>query len=414
MQKNLFRLAACTFAILLSGFGIDRAAHAAAPVDPTAHWVGTWGAAPMAASNAKADLFASPTGTTLREIVHVSLGGSTVRVVFTNEFGLESLNIDAANVATPGADGAISNAVPLTFAGKPAVTIPAGALMVSDPVAIKLAPLSDLSVSFFLPAQSVSTVTCHGFADQTSYMVDGNSVSAGTLDGAKKLYSWDFLKGVDVAGGMTSGAIVTFGDSITDGAHSTRDANARWPDVLARRLQADKTTADMGVLNMGIGGNRILHDGTGPNALARFDRDVIAQAGVRYVILLESINDIGHGAQPPRAPVDAITADQLIAGMEQMIDRAHMHGIKVIGATLTPYGGAKYSREDGLKMVTAVNDFIRHSGKFDGVVDFYHLTEDPANPQKFLPAYDSGDDLHPGDAGYKAMGEAIDLKLFKK
>jgi lysophospholipase L1-like esterase len=204
---------------------------------------------------------------------------------------------------------------------------------------------------------------------------------------------------------------VAFGDSITDGAHSTRDANDRWPDVLAQRLHANKKTAQLAVLNEGIGGNRVLHDNTGPSALARFDRDVLAQAGVKYLILLESINDIGHAEDPVR-PYDVITADDLIAGLTQLAIRAHTHGIKVYGATLTPYVGAKYASPAGEKMREAVNQWIRTTNQLDGFIDFDKATSDPANPQVFSEAAGSIDNLHPGDSGYKLMGNAIDLKLF--
>ncbi len=208
-------------------------------------------------------------------------------------------------------------------------------------------------------------------------------------------------------------AIVAFGDSITDGAHSTPDKNMRWPDVLARRLQADKKTAHFGVLNEGIGGNRLLHDVAGPNALARFDRDVLDQSGVKYLIILEGINDIGH-AYDPQKPYDVITAEQLEMALTQIIDRAHAHGIKVFGATLTPYVGAKYQSPEGEKVREAENDFILHSGKFDGVIDFAKATADPTDPTRFAASAGSADNLHPGDSGYQAMGDSIDLKLFKK
>jgi lysophospholipase L1-like esterase len=238
-------------------------------------------------------------------------------------------------------------------------------------------------------------------------------LSAEKLTATKKIYSWNFLKGVDVQAEREAGSIVAFGDSITDGAKSTRDTNTRWPDVLAARLAANKATAHLGVLNQGIGGNRILHDNTGPSALARFDRDVIAQAGVKYVIILEAINDIGHAADPKK-PYDIVSADDLIAGFSQMARRAHTHGIKVIGATLTPYIGAGYQSPAGEAMRQAVNQWIRTTKELDGVVDFDKATADPAHPGVFLPADDSGDHLHPNDAGYKAMGEAIDLKLFAR
>jgi len=210
-----------------------------------------------------------------------------------------------------------------------------------------------------------------------------------------------------------SGAIVAFGDSITDGSRSTKDTNQRWPDMLARRLQANKKTRGLGVLNEGIGGNRILQDVTGPSALARFDRDVLAQAGVKYVVILESINDIGH-AQDPVKPYDVVSADDLIAGLTQLATRAHAHGIKVYGATLTPYVGAKYSSPAGEQMRQAINQWIRTTNVFDGFVDFDKATREAAKPEVFPGTADGGDHLHPSDAGMKAMGDAFDLDLFTK
>jgi lysophospholipase L1-like esterase len=306
----------------------------------------------------------------------------------------------------------VQSAIALAFHGEASVTIPPGALVLSDPVALKLPALSDLAISLFIPAQTISSITQHGAAYQTNYMVEGNHVGDKALDDAKKFASWRFVKGVEVMASATSGAIVTFGDSITDGAHSTVDANSRWPDVLAARLHADKKTSELAVLNQGIGGNRLLHDIAGPSALARFDRDVLAQSGVRYLIVLEGINDIGRTAKPQH-PGDPVTAPQMLMALQQIIDRAHAHGIKVYGATLTPYHSAKYASADGETMRAAENAFIR-SGKFDGIIEFDKATQDPANPLELLPAEDSGDHLHPNDAGYKAMGESIDLKLFEK
>jgi lysophospholipase L1-like esterase len=351
--------------------------------------------------------------TTFREIIHISLGGSRARIIFTNEFGLDPLTINEAHIALSAGGGTTGLTSALTFGGRTSVTIPPGALVVSDPADLKLPPFADVAVSFFVPAQPMRQVTQHGFADQTSYTAPGNVASAKTLDSPKEIYSWPFLKGLDVMGNGNAASIVTFGDSITDGALSTRNANARWPDVLARRLQANKKTAELGVLNEGIGGNRVLHDTTGPSALARFDRDVLAQTGVKYLVIMESINDIGH-ATDPNKPYDVITAADLIFGLGQLADRAHTHGIKVYGATLTPYVGAKYQSADGETMREAVNQWIRTTRQLDGVIDFDKVTQDPANPTVFLPADDSGDHLHPGDAGYKAMGESIDLKLFEK
>jgi lysophospholipase L1-like esterase len=285
--------------------------------------------------------------------------------------------------------------------------------VVSDPVSLKLPALSDVAVSFVVPAQAISQVTHHSFANQTSYTAAGSVSGAPTLDSPAEITDWPFLKGIDVRADDKAAAIVAFGDSITDGAHSTRDANRRWPDLLAQRLQADKKTKDLGVLNEGIGGNRVLHDNTGPSALARFDRDVLAQAGVKYLVILESINDIGH-AQDPVKPYDVVSADDLIAGLTQLATRAHTHGIKVYGATLTPYVGAKYASPAGEAMRQAVNNWIRTTNVLDGFIDFDKAAQDKTNPAVFSSTADSGDHLHPGDAGYKAMSDSIDLKLFTK
>ena len=382
---------------------------------PAEHWVGTWAASPMAAKNPEGKFGAPGTdGTTLREIVHISIGGPSVRVILTNEFGLDPLTIGAAQIALSSgtSDITVGTTTALTFSGRPSIVIPPGALVVSDPVALKVAPASNLAVSLFLPDQPVSQLTLHPFADQTNYLVPGNVVTAATLENPQTFFTWDFLKGIDVTGEEKSASIVTFGDSITDGAHSTRNANARWPDVLAHRLLADKKTAHLGVLNEGIGGNRILHDTTGPSALARFDRDVLAQTGVKYLVIMESINDIGHATDPSK-PYDVVTADDLIAGLSQLATRAHTHGIKVYGATLTPFVGAKYQSPAGEEMRQAINKWIRTTNQLDGVIDFDKVTTDPTHPGMFLPLDDSGDHLHPGDAGYKAMGESIDLNLFK-
>ncbi len=219
------------------------------------------------------------------------------------------------------------------------------------------------------------------------------------------------MDGVDVNAAEGARAIVTLGDSITDGAHSTANANRRWPDVLAARLKQEHGLENISVLNEGIGGNRVLNDQAGPSALARLDRDVLAQNGVRYVIVLESINDIGRLAHLT-APEDDVTAPMLEQGLKQIADAAHEHGIKAFGATLTPYGGAGYGSEKGEQVRKEVNNWIRTSGTFDGVIDFDQITRDPQNPDRFNPVYDSGDHLHPSDAGYKAMGDGIDLKLF--
>ena len=376
-----------------------------------AHWVGTWSAAPSSAGNTDSHF---SDDTTLREIVHVSIGGPSLRIVLSNAFGVTALKIGGANIALAATGGAIKGtAIPALFHGQPTVDIPAGAEIVSDPIALDLQPFSDLAVTLFVPGQTVTTITQHGFADATNYQLAGNQLASPDFAGATTARSWAFLKTVEVLAPSDAAAIVAFGDSITDGAHSTADKNMRWPDILARRLQADKKTAHLAVLNEGIGGNRVLHDGSGPNALARFDRDVLDQSGVKYLIILEGINDIGH-AYNPETPDDVITAEQLEMALTQLIDRAHAHGIKVFGATLTPYIGAKYASPEGEKVREAENDFILHSGKFDGVIDFAKATADPTDPTRFASTAGSADSLHPGDSGYQSMADSIDLKLFKK
>jgi lysophospholipase L1-like esterase len=375
-------------------------------------WVGTWASAPLLDAHAKpADQLVSPgtTGVTLREVVHVSIGGEMLRVRFSNLYGTDPLVIGAAQIAQTlkGAAVVAGSGKPLTFHGQTSVSIPAGALAVSDGVPFKFAPLSDLTVSFYLPSPS-GPITEHQLGNATSYHTPGNVAANDTLEAPTTLTSWEYLNGIDTLASAEVGAVITIGDSITDGAKSTIDTNQRWPDELARRLQADPKYRHLAVLNEAISGNKILLDGAGPNALARFDRDVIAQSGAKYLLILEGINDIGRLHSVP----EGATAADLIFALDQMIVRAHAHGIAVIGCTLTPYHGAGYYTENGEAIRKAVNDWIRTSGAFDGFIDFEAAVRDPNHPDTFLPADDPGDHLHPNDAGYKVMGDAIDLKLF--
>jgi lysophospholipase L1-like esterase len=326
--------------------------------------------------------------------------------------------IGAAHIALAGAKGDIElpSANALAFGGKPTITIPPGASVLSDPTSLKVPAFADLAISLYLPAQKISHISAHNAAYSTQYLADGNVVGEKSLPAeAKTFQNWFFLKAVDVMAPAAASSVVAFGDSITDGTYSTPDQNRRWPDYLARRLAADKKAAPIGVLNVGIGGNRVLHDGTGPSALARFDYDVLAQSGVKYMIVLESINDIGH-AFDPKKPYDVVTADDLIQGLTQLAARAHEHGIKIFGATLTPYLGAGYSSPEGEAARKAVNQFIRTSPVFDGVIDFEAATIDKATGafDKRYNAPPHEDHLHPNDAGMEAMANAIDLKLFEK
>ncbi len=389
----------------------------AAPSNPVtaqqAVWTGSWAAAPVAVPTTAAN--ADPNGATYRDIVHLSLGGKALRLRISNEFGPTPLTVASVHVALstsadatqPGTDHLV------TFGGIGSVTLPAGAVVLSDPIAMSARPSANLAVSLFVPAQTGITLTYHQLAVSTNYVASGDVTSAATMAEAKKVPSWYLLKGVDVDAGPSGSSVVVLGASIADGYHSTPDTNARWPDVLAARLQAGAATSHVGVLNEGIGGNRVLHDMTGPSALARLDRDVLAQSNAKYLIVAIGTNDIGRTFFPNR-PNEEVTADQIIWGYQQLALRAHARGIKVYGSTLNPFGDAAYFSPAGETMRQAVNTFVKNSGVFDGVIDFDIATRDPAHPETLLPAYDSGDHLHPNDVGYKAMGEAIDLKLFTK
>jgi lysophospholipase L1-like esterase len=414
----LFALA-CV-AALLSGLA---AAPAPAQQGDAGDWIGTWTASPQPVWDA--DFFA-PVGIpralrnqTLRQIARVSLGGDRVRVVISNEYGDRPLVIGAAHVALAGEGVAI---VPgsdraLTFSGSPSPAIPPGAPMVSDPVDLTVPPLGSVAVSLFLP-EITPTTTWHNEGVQTAYISgDGNFVGDAEFEPAQTIQSRIFLSAIMVDAAPDARAIVTFGDSITDGATSTPDANHRWPDFLAERLHA--AGARVAVLNQGISGARVLRDRMGDNALARFDRDVLSQPRADTVILMMGINDIGWPDTilvPEGEP--APSADDIIAGYKQLIERAHADGMAILGATLTPfedtfhghplfgyYNVAKEAKRQ------AVNQWIRTSGAFDGVIDFDAMTRDPNNPKHIRAEFDSGDHLHPQDTGYEAMAEGIDLGL---
>jgi lysophospholipase L1-like esterase len=356
---------------------------------------------------------ATITDQTVRQIVRATIGGSRVRIVLSNAFGTLPVEIGAANIGLreTGAAVVAASVRPLTFGGRAAVTILPGAMLVSDAVDMAIAPLSDLAIDLYLPGDlgiGPSPVTTHNGASQTNYLSPaGNHAGEPSFTPALSPAAWFLLARVEVMAPSGTSALVTFGDSITDGARSTPDSNNRWPDQLARRLAA-RRGAGVAVLNAGISGNRVLGDGAGISALARFDKDVLMQTGVTHVVVMEGINDIGlAGVNPVPSAAD------LIAAHKQLIERAHARGLKIYGATLTPFDGALYFTPEGEAKRQALNDWIRTSKAYDGVVDFDKVTRDPAAPTKFLPAYDSSDHLHPGDAGYKAMGDAVDLALFK-
>jgi len=382
--------------------------------DKSSHWVGTWATSPQAGDATNGPPAPGFTDSTLRQIVRVSIGGKQIRVRFANTFGTTELTIPSARIALAAGGSSIraGSDKALTFNGKSSVTIPAGALMYSDPIDFDLAPLSDLAVTIRLQGVP-DAITTHPGSRATSYLLAGDAVSTADIPTAVTIDHWYFLNGVDVVAEKSAAAIVALGDSITDGAKSTTNANNRWPDGLARRLQANKQTKNFAVLNEGISGNRLVHDRAGPNALARFDRDVLSQSGVRWLIVLEGINDLGTRVSAKDRHEQAANADDLISAYQQIIVRAHSHNIRVYGATILPYEGAFYFTADGEADRQKVNQWIRTSGKFDGVIDLEAVTKNPTTPSWFSTTVDSGDHLHPGDAGYKIMSDTIDLKLFE-
>lgn len=385
-------------------------------------WVVSWSASQQVPEPQNALPTSDLNDATVREIVHLSIGGSTLRVHISNAFGTAALHFTSVHIAKPlsPASSTIDPASDkaLTFAGKGDVIVPPGAEFVSDPIDDPVAALSDLAVSFHLD-EAPARETGHPGSRSTTYYLHGDEVSASNLPDAKHIDHWYQLSGIDVlSSGKHAAAIVALGDSITDGHASTTNGNDRWTDELALRLQADKKTHSIGVSNQGIGGNHLLTDGLGPNTLARFDRDVLAQAGVKWLIVLEGVNDLGGFTihhEVSQADHDAFVA-RILAAYQQIITRAHAHGIRVYGGTITPYEGNSYYHPDAQNEADrqAINTWIRTPGHFDAVIDFDAAIRDPQHPARLLPAYDCGDHLHPGPAGYKAMADAIPLSLFTK
>jgi len=376
-------------------------------------WVATWAASPEGPPISGIPAVKAFTGRSIRQVVRVSMGGDTLRVRLTNAFGQVPLVVGAARIALSAGGARI---VPgtirtLTFDGDTTVTIPPGAPALSDAVALHAPPLADVAISLYFP-DSTQPSTFHELSVETSYLSppgDHTGDAAMPVDTTSE--SWYFLAGLSVRAPEGSAAIVALGNSITDGYGSTVDANARWPNVLAEHLAAAHALDRLAVLDEGISGNRILHDHAGRSALARFDDDVLRQPGVRYVIVMEGINDINWPQFPAYRDQD-VSAAEIIAGQAQLIARAHEQGLRIFGATLTPFEGCGCYTAAGEAKREAVNAWIRTGGAYDGVIDFDAVTRDPAHPTRFLPAYDSGDHLHPGDAGYRAMGEAVNLALF--
>lgn len=351
---------------------------------------------------------------TVRMVARPTLSGTQLRVSFSNSFGYGPVRIEAVQVARSAADGGIQpgSGRALTFGGRSTVVLPPGARITSDAMAFDVRAQVDISVSLYVEADSGPT-TSHPIGLRAAWIAPGNQVAAGRLEGASQFRSYLWLDGIDVKAAPATAAIIAFGDSITDGFSTTPDADTPWPSILARRLGGVRTGAPRSVINMGISGNRVLREGAGSSGLARFDRDVLSRPGARWVLLLLGINDIGFSAIPGLPASEKATAEDIITGYQLLIARARLHGLAIMGATLTPFEGVNTYSAAGEQMRQQVNQWIRSSGSFDAVVDFDRATRDPAQPTRLLPAFDSGDHIHPNDAGNKAMADAIDLKLFR-
>ncbi|OKI04489.1 SGNH hydrolase [Streptomyces sp. CB02923] len=401
-------------AVLLSSGGDGTQDSAGGGRAPAAQrWAGTWSAAATAAEPGTLDGYA---GMSIRNVVHTSIGGTSARIQLSNLYGTRPLPVSHASLArahAPGDPAATPGTMRrLTFSGRPAVTVPAGGAVTSDPVRLTVPPAADLLVTTYSPSPS-GPATYHPYARQNSYLARGDRSEDTTgASYTEESPYWRYLTGVDVRGPRTDGAVVAIGDSITDGITSTPGANHRWTDFLAGRLRTEPGAPRYGVLNQGISGNRLLTDGSrwspnnGPSVLSRLERDVLSRAGVKSAVVEIGLNDL---FKSPRR----LDPEQLADGMREIVRRAQARGVRVIGSTLTPFGGHRGYRPELDAVREALNAKIRAGQVFGGYVDFDTALRDPHDPLRMRPAYDSGDHLHPSDEGYRAMADAVDLRQLK-
>ena len=351
---------------------------------------------------------------TVRMVVRATIGGRRIRVRLVNALEKPPIRVGAAHIAVRQAGAAVVPASDraLTFGGRPSTVVPPGAMVLSDPVDLMVTPLTDLAVSLYLP-ETTGLPTIHPDGMHTAYIAAGNAAGQTTLNASGTTTAYLWLSGVDVLAPAAAGAIVAFGDSITDGVAATLDSDRAWPSLLAAKLASGGGSPPLAVLNLGLSGNRLLRHGFGVSALTRFDRDVLGQAGVRWMTLMLGINDITFPAVPGMPSTEAVTADDIIWGLQQIVERAHEHGIKVAGATIMPVGGVSTYTESGEAIRQAVNQWIRTSGAYDAVLDFDQVVRDSADPKRLRREYDPGDHVHPNDAGNAAMAAAVDVSLFR-
>lgn len=383
------------------------------------NWISSWGTAQQLAQPVRPgppppSYPQKVAAQTVRMVARVTAGGSAVRVALSNSFGFAPVRIDAAQLARLDSGTAVrrDTSRALSFGGQPWVVLAPGAQVYSDPVEYEVPAQADLVVSLYVAGDSGPT-TAHPIGLRTAWLAPGNQVGALSLQNATEFTSYLWLAGIDVLAAPKAATIVAFGDSITDGFSTTPGADRPWPSLLARRLAAQRGAPPRAVINMGISGNRVLREGAGSSGLARFDRDVLSRPGARWVVLLLGINDIGFSAIPGLPDSEKATAEEIITGYRLLIGRARLHGLRIIGGTLTPFEGVNTYTEAGERMRQDVNRWIRSSAEFDAVVDFDAATRDPAAPTKLRREFDSGDHIHPNDAGNQAMADAIDLKLFR-
>ena len=374
-------------------------------------WVGTWSTAPQLVEPGNVPPAPGLTNNSLRQIVRISIGSDSLRIRFSNAFSTSAVTLKAVKIAVSTGGNTIdaTTSKELKFSGKTEVTMNPGAMITSDPISFDLKSRMDLAITIYF-GETCPNITGHPGSRTTSYLLAGNNTSVNDFSGSVSTDHWYIINGIDVKAPKSSGAVAILGNSITDGRGSGTNKQNRWPDILSERLLKNAGTQQVGVLNLGIGGNCVLKNCLGPSGVSRFSRDILKQQGIRWFIIAEGINDIGQ--IPDLATADKIAQD-LIAAYKQMIVDAHAQGIKVYGATIMPFKKSFYDAEYRQTARNTVNDWIRNSGNFDAVIDFDKAMRDPNDTLTILPTAHTGDFLHPNEAGYILMGEAVDLKLFE-